>query len=107
MTGGCSAPFPKTKDMKVASDYSSKFYIRFLVTDCVGIIADIAGECAKNGVSIDAIHQMPLEEKGWKKERCPFAMMTDECTFSQVQAAATALSSKKWALEEPFIMPCI
>jgi len=105
--GGCSTPFPKTKDMKVATDYSSKFYIRFLVTDCVGIIADIAGECAKNGVSIDAIHQMPLEQNGWKKERCPFAMMTDECTFSQVQSAATALSSKKWALEEPFIMPCI
>jgi len=104
--GGCSAPFPKNKVMKVASDYSSKFYIRFLVSDCVGIIADIAAECAKNDVSIDAIHQMPVEQHGWAKERCPFAIMTDECNFSQVRAAAEALGNKEWALEEPFVMPC-
>jgi len=105
--GGTSAPFPKTKQLKVASDYSSKFYIRFVVGDCVGIISDIAGECAKNGISIDSIVQIPLDTQGWERDRCPFALLTEECNHSQVQAATAALEGFPWAKEEAFVMPCI
>lgn len=87
----------------VVEDSYSKHYIRFVVHDCPGIIAAIAGVLGKNHINIDAILQRP----GFEKTRLPFVVTVEECSSRALEAALQEIASSSFLLEKPLVLPVL
>lgn len=70
----------------VKSDFTSKYYMSLLVIDKAGVLARIADELGKNGVSIRLLSQKDVQN-GY----APITIMTHETHESSVKAALDAL----------------
>ncbi len=81
----------------VSGEFEVPHYIRFLVNDKPGIIADITVALASEQINIRAIVQKP----GFPPNRLPFVMTVEPCKSSALKRALECLRGKDYLLEDP------
>jgi homoserine dehydrogenase len=77
------------------------YYIRFRVKDCPGIIAKLAGILAGKRISLDAVLQLPSEDK----LNLPFVITVEPSNEGDVQAAVAEMSKLDFLVEPPLALP--
>jgi homoserine dehydrogenase len=82
---------------KVSMEFEIAHYIRFLVDDRPGIVAEITGALAKEKINIRAIVQKP----GYPHHALPFVVTVEPCTASALRRALEGIRGKDYLLEEP------
>jgi homoserine dehydrogenase len=82
---------------RLSAEFEVPHYIRFMVNDKPGIIADITVALASEGINIRAIVQKP----GYPPHALPFVMTVEPCTSPALKRAMECLRGKDYLLEEP------
>lgn len=77
------------------------FYLRFRVEDRPGIIATLAGILAARRVSLDAVLQLPSENKN----NLPFVITVEPTSEQSVREALAEMSALDFLVEPPLAMP--
>lgn len=78
-------------------------YLRFVVRDRPGIIAQIAGALARHHINLDAVLQKP----GHNKSALPFVITLEPCRPSSLAAVLREISSFDFLVEAPLSMPIL
>ena len=78
-------------------DLRLRHYIRFLVRDRPGIVAEIAGGLARQGINIGALLQRP----GHPEERLPFVVTVEPCATSVLKRALKEIGTMDCLIEPP------
>jgi len=81
----------------LSAEFEVPHYIRFLVSDKPGIIADITVALASEGINIRAIVQKP----GYSQAALPFVMTVEPCKSSSLKRALEVLSGKDYLIAPP------
>ncbi len=81
----------------VSGEFEVPHYIRFVVNDKPGIIADITVALASERINIRAIVQKP----GYPQHALPFVMTVEPCKSSALKRALECLWGKDYLLGEP------
>ncbi len=87
----------------VSADLLVPHYIRFIVKDRPGIIAQIAGALAEQEINIHAILQKP----GYKKTNLPFVVIAEPCSGSALKRALEKIGHLDCLLEPTLDMPIL
>ena len=82
---------------RVSAEFEVPHYIRFLVKDRPGIVAEITGALAREKINIRAIMQKP----GFPEDALPFVVTVEPCTSSALKRALESIRSKDFLLVEP------
>jgi homoserine dehydrogenase len=82
---------------RLSAEFEVPHYIRFMVNDKPGIIADITVALASEGINIRAIVQKP----GFPSHALPFVMTVEPCTSPALKRAMECLRGKEYLLEKP------
>jgi homoserine dehydrogenase len=82
---------------RVGAEFEVPHYIRFLVDDRPGIVAEITGALAKEEINIRAIVQKP----GYPQHALPFVVTVEPCKSSALKRALEGIRGQKYLLEEP------
>jgi homoserine dehydrogenase len=77
------------------------YYLRFRVDDRPGIIAALAGVLARKRVSLEAVLQVPCDNK----HDLPFVITVEPTTEQAVREAVEEMSSLEFLLEPPLVLP--
>lgn len=77
------------------------YYLRFVVSDRVGIIAQLASVLAEQHISIDAVLQEPCAEK----QNLPFVITLEPATETAIAAALAAMQPLDFLREPPLALP--
>ncbi len=81
----------------VAAEFEVPHYIRFLVDDRPGIVAEITGALAKERINIRAIVQKP----GYPQHALPFVVTVEPCKSSSLRRALEQIKRMDCLLEAP------
>jgi homoserine dehydrogenase len=81
----------------VGVEFEVPYYIRFLVDDTPGIVAEITGALARERINIRAIVQKP----GYPQHALPFVVTVEPCKSSALKRALEAIRGRDYLLEEP------
>jgi len=81
----------------VDGEFEVPHYIRFLVDDRPGIVAEITGALAREKINIRGIVQKP----GYPQHALPFVITVEPCTGSALRRALEGIRQKDYLLEEP------
>ena len=84
-----------------AEEFVSPFYLRFIVRDRPGILADLARILAEHGINIDAVFQAPYEDKS----ALPFVVTLEPVSGEALAAALVAISSLDFHVVPPLALP--
>lgn len=76
------------------------YYIRLMVIDRPGVIADVAGVFGRHGVSIESV----LQHGRQPEEAVPVVMTTHETTEATIRAVSSELAALAAAIEPPILM---
>jgi homoserine dehydrogenase len=79
----------------------SAYYLRFRVEDRPGIIAKLAAALAEQGISIDAVLQVPAAN--WRD--LPFVITVEPTSEQLIRNAIASMSEMNFLLEPPLAMP--
>jgi homoserine dehydrogenase len=79
----------------------SAYYLRFRVEDRPGIIAQLAAALAAEGISIDAVLQLPKAD--WRD--LPFVITVEPATEQSIRAAIARMLELNFLIEPPLAMP--
>jgi homoserine dehydrogenase len=79
----------------------SAYYLRFRVEDRPGIIAQLATALAAEGISIDAVLQLPKAD--WRD--LPFVITVEPATEQSIRAAIARMLELNFLIEPPLAMP--
>ncbi|MGA3190368.1 MAG: homoserine dehydrogenase [Bryobacteraceae bacterium] len=79
----------------------SAYYLRFRVQDRPGIIAQLAAALAAEGISIDAVLQLPKAD--WRD--LPFVITVEPATEQSIRAAIARMLELNFLIEPPLAMP--
>jgi homoserine dehydrogenase len=82
---------------KISAEFEVPHYIRFLVMDRPGIVAEITGALAKEKINIRAIVQKP----GYPSHALPFVVTTEPCKSSALKRALDSIRKMDCFLESP------
>ena len=82
---------------RVSAEFEVPHYIRFMVNDKPGIIADITVALASESINIRAIVQKP----GFPSHALPFVMTVEPCKSPALKRALECLRGKDYLLEDP------
>jgi homoserine dehydrogenase len=82
---------------EVNAEFELPHYIRFLVNDRPGIVAEITSALAAERINIRAIVQKP----GYPHDALPFVVTVEPCTALALARALKAIRSQAYLLEEP------
>lgn len=77
------------------------YYLRFRVQDRPGIIAALAGILAEKNISLDAVLQLP----GDNKSSLPFVITVEPTTEKSVQEAVAAMNTLEFMVEPALSLP--
>ncbi|MGH9784616.1 MAG: homoserine dehydrogenase [Terriglobia bacterium] len=77
------------------------YFLRFLVRDRVGIIAQLSSVLADQQISIDAVLQEPCPEK----QNLPFVITVEPTTEAAISAAIEKMKGFDFLIEEPLALP--
>ncbi|HSW48716.1 MAG TPA: homoserine dehydrogenase [Bryobacteraceae bacterium] len=87
-------PIPVTRQKRA-------YYLRFHVVDRPGIIAALAGILAEKKISLDAVLQLPCDNK----QDVPFVITVEPTTEQAVREAVDQMSGLDFLLEAPLALP--
>jgi homoserine dehydrogenase len=82
---------------KVEAEFEVPHYIRFLVNDRPGIVAEITGALARERINIRAI----VQKAGYPQDALPFVVTVEPCKSSALQRALTSIRTQDYLLEPP------
>lgn len=82
---------------KVGAEFEVPHYIRFLVNDRPGIVAEITGALARERINIRAI----MQRAGYPQNALPFVVTVEPCKTSSLQRALAGIGSMECLLEPP------
>jgi homoserine dehydrogenase len=77
------------------------WYLRFRVQDRPGILAALCGVLADHGISIDAVLQLPEEDK----KNLPFVITTEASVENAVRDSVEKMAGLDFMAESPLAMP--
>lgn len=77
------------------------YYLRFLVRDQPGIIAALSSVLAEQHISLDAVLQLPSDNK----ERLPFVITVEPTTEGAVRGAISQMNDLPFMVEPALVMP--
>ena len=77
------------------------YYVRFRVVDQPGIIAALSGILAAKHIGIEAVLQLPHENK----KDLPFVITLEPTTEAAVRDAAAEMAKLPFLMEPPLAMP--
>ena len=101
---GMTAPaFTFNRNMDIATDYFSKFYIRINIRDQVGVIKSVGEIAEKHDVGIHAVLQTPIENP----DDVDFVVTTEMTRLEQVQAMVTDIGKQQFCLKDPVFFGCL
>lgn len=81
----------------VTGEFELRHYVRFVVKDRPGIVAEIAGAMAAQGINIDSLFQ----RSGFGKDKLPFVVTTEPCVNSRLKLALARMQNADWQAEPP------
>ncbi|MGD0546867.1 MAG: homoserine dehydrogenase, partial [Terracidiphilus sp.] len=81
----------------ISAEFEVAHYIRFLVEDRPGIVAEITAALAREKINIRGIVQKP----GYPHHALPFVITVEPCTTSALRRALEDLRDQDYLLEEP------
>jgi homoserine dehydrogenase len=81
----------------LGAEFEVPHYIRFLVDDRPGIVAEITGALAREHINIRAILQKP----GYPQHALPFVVTVEPCKASALKRALEGIRTQDYLLEEP------
>jgi homoserine dehydrogenase len=87
----------------VSGDFVVPHYVRFVVRDRPGIVAEVAAVFAKYGISIDALLQKP----GYPHSALPFIMTLESCSSSLLDRALAEIERLDFHVERPLCLPIL
>jgi len=82
---------------KIGAEFEVPHYVRFLVVDRPGIVAEITTALARERINIRAIVQKP----GYPAEALPFVVTVEPCKSSALKRALTEIEKMECLLEPP------
>lgn len=88
---------------RVSGEFQLRHYIRFVVKDTPGIVAEIAGALAAEKINIDALFQRP----GYQKDHLPFVVTVEPCAASSLHRALDRVAHAGWLAQPPFDLPML
>jgi homoserine dehydrogenase len=77
------------------------YYLRFRVRDRPGIIAALSSILAEGHISLDAVLQLPTEDK----EHLPFVITVEPTTEKALRGAISAMNELDFMTEPALVMP--
>jgi homoserine dehydrogenase/predicted amino acid-binding ACT domain protein len=89
------------QNIDIARNFPGKFYLRFTVKDDLGIIRQISEIFEQNKILIDAIHQLPVENR----DSLPFVITTEKSSLQEITKACEIISKLDFSIEKPLIVP--
>jgi homoserine dehydrogenase len=81
----------------VSAEFEVAHYIRFLVRDRPGIVAEITGALAREEINIRAIMQKP----GYPQDALPFVVTVEPCRNSALRRAMESIRTMDCMIAEP------
>lgn len=84
-----------------ADEFVAPFYLRFIVQDRPGIIAELARILAAHGINIDAVFQAPYEDK----KALPFVMTLEPVRGKAVSGALAEIGACAFHVVPPLALP--
>ncbi len=87
----------------VSGDFVVPHYVRFVVKDRPGIVAEVAAVFARFGISIDALLQKP----GYPHSALPFIMTLESCSSSLLDGALEEIGRLDFHVERPLCLPIL
>ena len=84
-----------------SDEFSSGYYLRFRVKDATGIIASLGKILADNGISIDAVLQLPSDDKA----NLPFVITVEPAREAAIRKALVAMEALDFLVEAPLAIP--
>ncbi|HLJ78896.1 MAG TPA: homoserine dehydrogenase [Acidobacteriaceae bacterium] len=87
----------------LGGEFELRHYIRFVVKDAPGIVAEIAGALAAEKINIDALFQRP----GYEKTNLPFVVTTEPCAASSLRRALDRVKNAAWLAQPPLDLPML
>jgi homoserine dehydrogenase len=94
--GSRRVPIPSVP-ARIGAEFEVPHYIRFLVVDRPGIVAEITGALARERINIRAIVQKP----GYPQHALPFVVTVEPCKSSALQRALASIRTMECLLEDP------
>ena len=88
-------------ELEPVEDFESGYYLRFRVKDATGIIATLGKILADNGISIDAVLQLPNADK----QNLPFVITVEPAREAAIRRALAAMRNCDFLIEEPLALP--
>jgi homoserine dehydrogenase len=82
---------------RVGAEFEVPHYIRFLVVDRPGIVAEITGALARERINIRAIVQKP----GYPADALPFVVTVEPCKSSALKRALESIRAQDYLIGEP------
>jgi len=94
---------PPMPDIEVLSGTISPQYVRFIVSDRPGIIADLANVFSRYNLNIDSI----IQEPGWSKDELPFVVTLEPCNSEVLNQALNESASFDFQVKPPLGIPIL
>lgn len=82
---------------RIGAEFEVPHYIRFLVADRPGIVAEITGALARERINIRAI----VQKAGYPADALPFVVTVEPCKSSALRRALANISQMDCLLEQP------
>jgi len=82
---------------RIGAEFEVPHYIRFLVVDRPGIVAEITGALAKEKINIRAI----VQKAGYPAQALPFVVTVEPCKSSALKRALETINKMDCLLEPP------
>jgi homoserine dehydrogenase len=86
---------------EVNGDFAAPHYVRFIVNDKPGILAEVTAAYARYGINIDGVLQLPR----FRKDRLPFVTTLEECPESMLDRALADVSRSDFHVQPPLALP--
>jgi len=100
---GSKAVDMASRAANISGEFQHRHYIRFIVRDRPGIVAEIAGALASEKINIDALFQ----RTGYEKGHLPFVVTVEPCAASALRRALDRISHTQWLAAPPLDMPIL
>ena len=85
----------------VNGDFTAPHYVRFIVNDKPGILAQVTAAYARYGINIDGVLQLPR----FRKDRLPFVTTLEECPESMLDRALADVATSDYHVQPPIALP--
>ena len=103
--GGAAPPegwLPTAEERSpVVRAFEAPHYVRFMIDDRPGIVANLARVFSEHGINLDAV----LQEPGWPKTELPFVMTLEPCSSAAVAAALADAARFDFHVRPPLWLP--